>query len=181
MRKTSTYARKQRLTGATFNGAEWMNQIQRRRTYSDEPIPGSWVEGTQSAATKAMLLVRQAFESIKAGHASHDGRDFDILCHALGVAWLRAIEIAGADDFDNPMLPIIQAANTAMERARARFLKLGKWGFDGPALDEVDAGVELYETILQASSPAQMTTVSEQRNAILERMNSLTTNPESQL
>jgi hypothetical protein len=168
MRKTSTYARKQRLAGATFNGAEWMNQIQRCRTYSDEPIIGSWVDGTQSAATKAMLLVRQAFESIKAGSATSDGRDFDILCHALGVAWLRAIAIAGDDDFDNPMLPILQSANTAMERCRTRFRNLGRWGFDGPALDEVDVGVELYETILQASSPAQMTAVSEQRQSILE-------------
>lgn len=168
MRKTSTYARKQRLSGATYNGAEWLNQIQRCRTYSDEPIIGSWVDGTQSAATNAMLLVRQAFDAIKHGIATQDGRDFDILCHALGVAWLRAIEIAGDDDFDNSMLPIIRIANAAMERARSRFHKLGRWGFDGPALDEVDAGVELYETILQASSPAQMSAVAKQRQAILE-------------
>ena len=169
MRKTSTYANKQRQRNdGTFNGAEWLNTIQRCRPYTEEPIIGSWVDGTQSAATKAQLLVRESFQSIKAGTADNDGRDFDIICHALGVTWLRAIEIAGEDEFDNAMLPIIKTANTAMERCRSRFTTLGRWGFDGPALDEVDAGIELYETILQASSPAQMTAVSDQRNAILE-------------
>lgn len=169
MRKTSKFANKQRRGEPTYNAAAWLQALQLSRAYSDEPIPG-WHAATQSAATKAMLLTRQAFEAIKQGAAAQDGHDFDILCHALGVAWLRAVEIAGEDAFTNTMLPIIQAANAAMERARSRFHKLGRWGFDGPALDEVDAGVELYETILQASSPLQMTAASTQRQAILERM-----------
>ena len=115
-----------------------------------------------------MLRVRSAFEAIKAGISTQDGEDFDVLCYAMGVAWLRAIEIAGDDEFDNPMLPILKAAIAAMERCRARFKKLGRWGFDGPALDDMDAGVEIYETIIQASSPAQMSAVAERRQAILE-------------
>ena len=37
----------------------------------------------------------------------------------------------------------------------------------GPALDEVDAALELYETILQSSSPAQMDEASVRRLEIL--------------
>lgn len=168
MRKTSTYARKQRMLGNTYNGAEAFNVIQRCRAYTDEPVIGMKVEGNQTAATKAMLMGRESYEAIQKGTAA--SVDFDVLCHVLGVSWLRAIEIAGDDAFDNAMLPIIKTANNAMERVRARFNRIGRWGFDGPAIDEVLAGLELYETILQASSPAQMTACADKRNAILEEM-----------
>jgi hypothetical protein len=168
MRKTTAYARKQRRQGATYNGAEAFNTIQRCRAYTDEPVIGMKVEGTQTAATKAMLLVREAFIAIKHGTATNDGLDFDVIAHALGVAWLRAVEIAGYEATSNPMLCVIQDANEAMRRTRDRFERLTRWGFDGPAIDEVGAGIELYETILQSSSPAQMTAAADQRAAILK-------------
>lgn len=161
MRKTTTYARKQRRLGGTYNGAEAFNAIQRCRSYSDEPVFGMQVEGTQSAATGAMLKVRQAYGAMLDGSGTED--DYDKLAHALGVSMLRAIEISGEDDFQNPMLPILKTATDGMRRANARYARLGRWGFDGPAIDEVLAGVELYETILQASSPAQMTAAADQR------------------
>ena len=166
MRKTTAYARKQRQLGGVYNGAEAFNAIQRCRSYTDEPIPGMKVEGTQSAATGAMLKVRQAYGAMLDGSGTED--DYDKLGHALGVSILRAIEIAGEDDFSNPMLPILKAATTAVRRSNDRYMRLKRWGFDGLAIDEVLAGVELYETILQASSPAQMTAAADQREAILE-------------
>lgn len=168
MRKTSTYARKQRMLGNTYNGAEAFNTIQRCRAYTDEPVIGMKVEGTQSAATRSMLQVRQAYDAMLVGSATE--QDFDKLAHALGVSMLRAIEIAGDDDFDNPMLPILKTATEATRRAQDRYKRVRRWGFDGPAIDEVLAGVELFETILQASSPAQMTAAAEQREAILQEM-----------
>jgi hypothetical protein len=168
MRKTSTYARKQRIGSGTYNAAAAFNAIQRCRTYTDESIPGIAITGSKMTADIAQVIVRESFSAIKNGTAKQDGEDFDVIAEALGVTWLRAIEIAGEDEFVNTMLPIIKTANSAMERCRARFTTLGRWGFDRLAMDEVDAGIELYETILQASSPAQMTAVSEQRNAILE-------------
>lgn len=166
MRKTTAYARKARRTGSTFNGAEYMNTIQRCRAYTDEPVPGSLVEGTQDVATKAMILVQDAYGLIKTGKAP-DYRAFDIIAHALGISMLRAIEIAGEDDYTNTMLPILKSATNAMERVRARYDRIKMWGFDGPAIDEVLAGIEIYETILQASSPAQMAGAAEKREEIL--------------
>lgn len=170
MKKTSSYARKmKRMAGGDhYNGAAFLNTIQRCRPYTTEPIPGSWMESTQSAADKAMILVRDAFLTIKAGKAdANDSREFDLLAHAAGVTYLRACDIAGEDEFENPMLPIWRAGNEALRRCRERFTKLGRWGFDGPALDEVDAMIELYETILQSSSPAQMDEASVRRLEIL--------------
>ena len=166
MRKTSTYARKQRLLSGTYNGAEAFNTIQRCRAYTTEPIIGMQVEGTQTAATRAMIQVRQAYDAMLTGNATE--QDFDKLAHALGVSMLRAIEIAGEDDFENPMLPILKTASDAARRAQDRYKRVHRWGFDGPAIDEVLAGVELYETILQASSPTQMTAAAQRREAILE-------------
>lgn len=173
MRKTSSYARKVRnnlgmYQGGAYNGATFLNTIQRCRPYMDEPIIGSNLTGTQDACEKAMILVRDAFVSIKSGQSpADDTRSFDILAHALGVTTLRAIDIAGQDEFENPMLPITRLGNDALERCRVRYLSLGRWGFDGPAIDQIDAAIELYETILQASSPAQMEEATVRRIEIL--------------
>ncbi len=37
-RKTTAYARKIRRTGPGFNGAAWMNTMERVRSYTSEPI-----------------------------------------------------------------------------------------------------------------------------------------------
>lgn len=173
-RKTSAYARKMRRQpqGGTFNGAQWINTIQRCREYTSEPIPGSWLPGggeTASAAVGAALRVRSAYDSIKQGLiSSGDFEPHDLLAHAMGVSWLRAIDIAGEDEDSNPMLPILRKATDALRRMADRAVKSGKWGFDGPGLLEVAEGIDLYEEILMASSPAQMTEATETRARILE-------------
>lgn len=169
MRKTSTYSTKRRQsTGDYYNGAAWLAVVQRCQPYTAEPVLGGLAQATQSAADKSMILMRDAFVTIKAGQANpHDSREFDLLAHALGVTYLRACDIAGTDEFDNPMLPIWRAGNEALRRCKDRYTKLGRWGFDGPALDELDAAIELHETILQSSSPAQMDETSVRRIEIL--------------
>ena len=169
MRKTSTYSTKRRqITGDYYNGAAWLAVVQRCQPYTAEPVLGGLAQATQSAADKSMILMRDAFVTIKAGQANpHDSREFDLLAHAMGVTYLRACDIAGTDEFDNPMLPIWRAGNEALRRCKDRYTKLGRWGFDGPALDELDAAIELYETILQSSSPAQMDETSVRRIEIL--------------
>ena len=171
MRKMSMYARKKRAgIDATYNGAAWAEAIQRSRPYSDEVVvqlPGA--EATQGTADRAQILVREAYNHIKAGVADPlDSLERDRLAHAIGVSKLRAIEIAGEDPFTNHMLPIIHAAEQAVLRMDARYFKLKRWGFDGPALEAMAAMVDLYETIIQASSPAQMAAAADARMAILK-------------
>lgn len=168
-RKTSTYSTKRRqVTGDYYNGAAWLATLQRCQPYSAEPVLAGRALPTQSAADKAMIIMRDAFITIKTGKADpQDSREFDLLAHAMGVTYLRACDIAGPDEFENPMLPIWSAGNEALRRCADRYNKIHRWGFDGPALDELDAAIELYETILQSSSPAQMEEASVQRLAIL--------------
>lgn len=162
-RKTSLYSRK-RAHGYTFNAAEWLNVVNRCRPYTPEaPIGG--IEGTESAATKAMLIVRQAFDSIKAGEVDpQDESTYDKLAHALGIACIRAGQIGGSDVSTNPMLQILIPGNAALRRCLDRRRKRGVWGLDGPAIAEITEAIEVYEAIVQASSPAQMTMACEIRN-----------------
>ncbi|ARV17511.1 hypothetical protein AEP_00551 [Curvibacter sp. AEP1-3] len=169
MRKTSAYARKQRRLGGVYNGAEGFNVIQRCRQYTPEPLPGmESVAGTQSAADKSMILVREAYLAMKNNACIDPVHDFDVLAHAIGVAWIRAVKIAGEDEFTNTMLPILKTANEALGRSKERFHRIGRMGFDGPAIDQVEAGIEVYEAIVSASSPAQMTEAVEERSRILK-------------
>lgn len=168
-RKTSLYSRKRnamRING--FNAAEWLNTINRCRPYTDEaPIGG--IEGTVSAATKAMLLVRSAFDSLKAGQMDpQDESTYDKLSHALGVACIRAGQIGGSDIEANPMLEILVPGNAALRRCLERRRKLGVWGLDGPAIVQINAAIEVYEEIVQASSPAQMALACELRDKALQ-------------
>lgn len=155
-KKTSTYARKRQATGGQYDGGAWVSTIQRCRPYDDQVLPGN-IAPTLPAATKSMLRVHEAFESIKTRQTPADNTlHFDLLTHAMAVATIRAIQIAGADIHTNAMLQILVPANAALRRVLERRRTTGVWGFDGPALAEVAAAVEVYDTILQSSTPAEM-------------------------
>ena len=164
-RKTSAYSRKRR-PGHTYNGAEWLNVLQRSRTYSAEaPIPG--IDGTDSAVVKAQVLVREA-QSALLEHARPPDpeRTFDMLSHALGVAVIRALQIQ-PDEAHNPALPILKAGSEALIRAITRYQDAGTWGMDGPGRQDLTDAVDVYEEILCASSPAQMAKATDERLQIL--------------
>ena len=157
MRKTSTYARKLKKTGGNYVANAFVATLQRCRSYTAPPMPGIAVEPMITAATASMLRVREAYTSIKQRETPpSDGRDFDMLTHAMAVSVIRAIQIAGADADSNAMLQIIAPANAALRRMLDRRNSTGVWGFDGPAIEEVAAAMDVYDEILMASTPAQM-------------------------
>lgn len=175
-RKISAYARRMRRApdGGTFNGAEWLNTFQRCRGYTDETIPGAFnADGGQTitAARGAALRVRAAFDNIKTGQVPGDDTEpHDMLAHALGVSWLRAIDIAGTDASTNPMLSIIKAGTDAVLRMAERKRRLNVWGLDGPGLVQVAEALDVYEEILMNSSPSQMADAAEKRAKLLRGM-----------
>lgn len=157
MRKTTAYARKHRRNGAEYNGAAWLNVVQRSTGYSAESLPGSWLPGTQDAAENAVKMVMDAFACMRWGRTpANDERDFDLIAHALGVACVRAGQIAGVEPSDNIMLPPLIAGNAAMRAVLARRKKWLKWEMLAGEIEAVDYALEIYETIVRASSPAQM-------------------------
>ena len=165
MRKTSAYARKMRRQSdrAQFNGAEWINTLQRCRGYTDEPIPGAWnPDGGQTvtAANGAALRVRSAFDVIKSSSVAPDDTEpHDLLA--------RAIEIAGHDPGKNPMLPILKLGTEAIQRLGECRRRTGAWGFDGPSIQKVTDALDVYEEILMNSSPLQMANASRKREQLL--------------
>lgn len=164
-RKTSLYSRKRR-PGHTFNGAEWLNVVQRSRTYTaDVPIPG--VGGTESAAVKAEMLVRDALAALLDHARPLDPEHaFDILSHALGVAIIRALQIQ-PDEGRNPALPILKAGTAALVRAIERYQDTDAWGMDGPGRLPLINAIDTYAEILRSSSPAQMAKATDERLRIL--------------
>ena len=156
-RKMTKFSRKRQADGRTWNGAAWLNTLQRCTGYSTESLPGSWVPGTQDAAENAVKRVMGAFASMKAGQTpAHDEEHFDLIAHALGVACIRASQIAGIEPSDNIMLPPLIAANVAMRAVFARRKKWRKWEMLAAEIEAVDYALEIYQTIVRASSPAQM-------------------------
>lgn len=172
-RKISTYARRMRRApgGGTFNGAEWLNTFQRCRNYTDEPIPGSTcADGGQTItdAIGAALRVRAALDNLKAGQVPPtDTEPHELLAQALGVAWLRAIDIAGPDACKNPMLPLIKAGTDALLRMAEHKRRLNVWAPDGPGFAQVADALDVYDEILLNSSPAQMAAAADKRATLL--------------
>jgi hypothetical protein len=93
----------------------------------------------------------------------------DILAHAIGVAHIRALQIQ--PDESNPMHLPLCAAKDAMYSLRARWEEKKTWGLTGPERQALIAGVEIYEQLLQASSPAQMEHAHKIRMASLKKGN----------
>lgn len=170
-RKTSAYARRMKRQPAKglFNGAEWMNTIQRCRQYTEEVVPGSKEGVTISAAIGALRDVRGALNSLLDHEVpADDVLPHDLLAHAIGITVIRSLQIAGKGE--NPTEPITRAASEAMLSIRARWERLGKWGVNGTERQALIDVVDAYEAILLASSPAQMQKAHEIRLASLEKV-----------
>lgn len=167
-RKTTAYARRCRRLPLT-NGAAWLNTIAECRPYSDDVLPGSWIGGTQIAATRTKAVVRGCFDRLKAGTTpALDTDDIDTLSHALGVSCIRAGQIAGEDAARNEMLPPLIRGNQALRTIITRRRKWGKWELLPAEVETIDWALEIYETILQASSPTQMVAAVRLRNEALQ-------------
>jgi len=131
--------------------------VQACAPYTDEPIPGLALTGTSECANFSAALVTGAFAKLRAGTvAASDEEPFDLLAHAFGVSYIRAAQIAGESVGTNEMLPPLIAGNKALRSLLARRRKWGKWELLPTEVDALDWAVEIYQTILHASSPAQM-------------------------
>lgn len=170
MKKSTKYSNKRRVTGHSFNGAEWLNTIQRSRTYAAETIPGSNLDGTLSAAVSADMRVRDAFAMLSNHQMPLDPEmTMDLLAHGLGVAVIRSRQIH-PDLATNPAMPTLNAASQGLQRAIDRWNTNKAWGLDGPGRQAMEDAIEIYAEILRNSSPAQMTAATKERERILRQI-----------
>lgn len=94
------------------------------------------------------LPIRMSFEALKNGKGSES--DFHDIAAAINCTIVRSEAV-------DPMCEYTAiAARDALMRTWHRWEKTGKWGFDGPALQEVEAGIDLHEQLIRLSTPGQM-------------------------
>jgi hypothetical protein len=89
-----------------------------------------------------------AFADLKAG--STDDELFDRLASTFNAALIRA------ESIDELCLAPLQDAADALHRCDAIRGRHGRYGFDGPGLQAMAAGLEVCEEIIRNSSPKQM-------------------------
>jgi hypothetical protein len=107
------------------------------------------------------LPIRMSFQALKSGTGTE--RDFHDIAAAINVTIIRS------RDIDPLCEQTATAASDAMMRMWDRNKTTGKWGFDGPALAEVEAAIELHEQLIRLSTPQQMVTAMEKVIAIRMR------------
>lgn len=110
-----------------------------------------------------IVKVRFAYDRLKDGTADED--DFLLVGLAINMAKVRAMEISEylADE--------IEKAQDAMNRCRERYLKHGRFGFDGIGIQAMDYAIEAHDEIVQKSSPKQMQMAAEVvRKVLLKQM-----------
>lgn len=88
------------------------------------------------------------FERLVSGAGDED--DFDHVAMVINIAKVRAIEI------DATLADMIERAQDAMGRCKARQQRTGRFGFDGPGLTQTRDALDAAQAIIDASSPLQM-------------------------
>ena len=103
---------------------------------------------TDDEMLRITMPIRLSFEKLRSGHGAES--DFHELAAAVNSTLIRGEQI-------DPLCEHTAiAARDALMRCWHRFERTGRWGFDGPALLEVEAGIDLHEQMCKLSSPLQM-------------------------
>jgi hypothetical protein len=103
---------------------------------------------TDGELLRLNMPVRMSYESIRSGQGVDD--DFHTLAAAINTAMVRS------ETIDDLCVKTCQIAQAALFRCIERHHRLGAWGFDALALQEIPAAIELHESILELSTPVQM-------------------------
>lgn len=106
------------------------------------------IEAKQQLALQ--LPVRVSFESLIKGEATIE--DFNCLNLITKFAMVICKKI------DKSLVEICDAAEAAITRTSERYVATNKFGFDGLAVSQIRALIELYEELLTFVTPAQIKT-----------------------
>jgi hypothetical protein len=103
---------------------------------------------TDEELMKLELPIRISYVSIKTGAGT--AQDFHDIAAAINCAMVRSESV-------DPLVEATAiAARDALMRTWHRFERTGRMGFDGPAIGEVEAGIDLHEQFCRMSTPLQM-------------------------
>ena len=160
MRKTSAYARKKAHKDhgtVTYRIGDFVIARAKQRLHGIDNVVARCTpyKDNQFFDCKAILLpIHMALEGfIRRTVPTEDRESYNALAFALNEAKARYLDIGGKG---NPAIALLDKAANALKRTLERYRKIGEWGLDGPAIQELTDGVSLYEDVLLASSPNQM-------------------------
>lgn len=119
---------------------------------------------SEQEAVEHLEVVRCAWQRLRDGVGSNV--DFNTVSVQLTVADVRAQAIEN----NAAARAVLDAGSTALAEAVDRHAKIGRYGFDASQLVRVDAALEVFQTILRASSPRQMQTAQELVKKEVQRM-----------
>lgn len=94
------------------------------------------------------IKLRECFDRLRTGTSDTD--DFDHVAMTMNMCKVRAISI------DAALADMLEHAQDAMGRCRERYNHMGRFGFDGPGLQDVLCALDACEAIIDASTPMQM-------------------------
>lgn len=103
---------------------------------------------TETELLKLELPIRMAFEALKTGRGTQ--QDWSDIAAAINVVIIRS------HDVDPRCVQAAEDASDALMRAWLRHQSTGAWGFDGPAITEIEVGITLHEQFCRLSTPLQM-------------------------
>ena len=117
--------------------------MKKRRYFADPSaiykLMGRIQPFTASEQMQLNLPVRLAFDSLKNGVGSEG--DFHTLASAVNIAMICAEKISVEVE------DVCIAARDAMARMWLRYKRTERWGFDGPAIQEVADCIDVYEQL----------------------------------
>jgi hypothetical protein len=151
-RKTSLYARKHAGKVVAKNDS-WAKVIRISRPFDETAGIGSGDVGLIGESVSKEL--HDAIDRILQGTEPADSfKAHDSIAHCLGIAQIRAFDMGG--DAVDDILDSLHDAVYALKRCTQRKADTGKWGFDGPAIEQMKTAAKIYDMILFSSSPLQM-------------------------
>ena len=103
---------------------------------------------TEEELAHDFIRIRAAFEHVRDGTA--DNRQFAHLVAVVYMAAHRSLSISPV------LVEMMEAAMDALTRAKERYKKHGRYGFDGPGMMAMMDAIEANEEILRNSTPKQM-------------------------
>ena len=115
---------------------------------------------TQAEQHQLNVPVKLAYERLRTGVGCED--DFHTLAAAVNVAMIRAESI-------DPMAEQTAVnARDALLRCLVRHSTTGRWGFDGPALQDLPPAIDMHEQLVALSTPLQMETAQREARRRME-------------
>ena len=136
MKKTTKFARKRAHHPARVDPIAGIRLLHNARPYES----GEMVE--------EHVLTRAAFERLRTGAGTLI--DFDRVSMMFNIGLIRA------ESIDPLLVQTMQRGQMAFVRMKDRYLRGLPLGFDAQGLQDAPEAIDVYETMVDASSPQQM-------------------------